>query len=68
MCVCSHCNIVAIISYVFVLIFMIAYAGVKALTNECSYVAIVPNNEMNMIMKSQMANINDDPEEEEDEN
>ena len=43
-------------------------ALVKALTNERSYVAIVPNNEMNVIMKSQMANINDDPEEEEDEN
>ena len=50
------------------LIFIIAYAGVKALTNGRNYVAIVPTNEMNIIMKSKMAKLNDDQaEEEEDE-
>lgn len=44
------------------------YAGVKALTNGWNYVAVVPTNEMNIIMKSKMAKLNDDQaEEEEDE-
>ena len=38
---------------------MIAYAGVKALTYDRNYVAIVPTDEMSMIVKSKMAKLSD---------
>jgi len=45
---------------------MIAYAGVRALTNGRNYVAIVQSMEVSTMMKREIAKLNDDPGEQEE--